>query len=450
MIEALILLAKGFVFLKNLLVFFFINFIYVPGRYISRFGFYKIIVKGYGLYLSWINKIGWSDARGDMMRFVFNQKFVHVLVIFLTVLMVFGNFANKTKAGIPGVAQKTVLANLVQSEFGELDPEELVEEIYEEGQEIPQVQRKYLNENLLALRNEPQAQLNSGNEIEDSQDLGSVTQGGSALVKPEIISTKTSVKSREEIINYTVQSGDTISTIAQKFGISVNTILWENDLSSYSLIRPGQVLKILPFTGVAHTVGRGETLGWIANKYDVDSDKIMEANEMTNANQLSVGQKLLIPNGSKSSYTSRTTTTTSYTGVSAIRDIVKSPSANPTSGNKMNWPTQGHRITQYYSWRHHGLDIANKTGTPIYAADAGIIEYAGWTNGYGYNVLINHGGGKKTRYAHLSKFFVNKGDSVDKGENIAAMGNTGWSTGPHLHFEVIINGAKYNPLNYIK
>ncbi len=395
--------------------------------------------------------MGWSNAKGDLVRFVFNQKFVHVLVVILTVLIVFGNFANKTKADIPEVAQKTVLANLVQSEFGELNPEELVEETYEEANITPQVQQKYLNENLLSLRNEPQAQLGAGDEVESPERLGTVTQGGSALVKPEIASTEISVKPREEIINYTVQPGDTISTIAQKFGISVNTVLWENDLSSYSLIRPGQVLEILPFTGVTHTVGRGETLGWIANKYDVESEKIMKANDMANANQLSVGEKLLIPDGSKSSYTSRTTTTTtSYTGVSAIRDIVKSPSATPTSGNKMNWPTQGHRITQYYSWRHHGLDIANNTGTPIYAADAGTVEYAGWSNGYGYNVVINHGGGKKTRYAHLSRFFVDKGASVSKGENIASMGNTGWSTGPHLHFEVIINGAKYNPLNYIR
>ena len=116
----------------------------------------------------------------------------------------------------------------------------------------------------------------------------------------------------------------------------------------------------------------------------------------------------------------------------------------------MKWPTVGHRITQYYSWRHTGLDIANKTGTPLYASEGGTVDYSGWSNGYGYNVLINHGGGKKTRYAHASKLYVKKGDVVSKGEAIAAMGSTGWSTGPHIHFEVIINGVKKNPLNYIK
>ncbi len=415
-----------------------------------RFLFYKVVIKIYSFYLSWVKKIGWYNPQEGMIRFIFNQKFVHVLVILLTILIVFGNFANKTKAGVPEVAQKTVLANLVQSEFGELGGgEELVEEFYEENNNISQVQQKYLNENLLALRNEPQAQIDAEDGIAIADELGATIQGGTALVKPKIVSTEVSVKPRNSIINYTVQSGDTISTIAQKFSISVNTILWENNLSSYSLIRPGQILRILPFTGVTHEVKRGETLGWIASKYNVDAEKIMDANKMTNANQLSVGQKLLIPNGSKSSYASRTTKT-SYTGVSVIRDIVKSSDATPVSGNMMNWPTEGHVITQYYSWRHHGLDIANKMGTPIYAADAGTIEYAGWSKGYGYNILINHGGGKKTRYAHLSKFYVSKGDSVNKGQNIAAMGSTGWSTGPHLHFEVIINGVKYNPLNYIR
>jgi len=116
----------------------------------------------------------------------------------------------------------------------------------------------------------------------------------------------------------------------------------------------------------------------------------------------------------------------------------------------MNWPTVGHYITQYYSWRHQGLDIANKIGTPLYAADAGVIETAGWGRGYGNQIVINHGGGKKTRYAHLSKFYTKKGQKVDKGEAIGTMGSTGRSTGPHLHFEIIINNIKYNPLNYIR
>jgi murein DD-endopeptidase MepM/ murein hydrolase activator NlpD len=110
----------------------------------------------------------------------------------------------------------------------------------------------------------------------------------------------------------------------------------------------------------------------------------------------------------------------------------------------------GVRITQYFSWSHHAVDIANHVGTPIYAADAGVVETEGWGRGYGNQIVIDHGGGKKTRYGHLSKFYVSKGQEVEKGETIAAMGSTGNSTGPHLHFEVMINGTKYNPLNYVR
>ncbi len=96
------------------------------------------------------------------------------------------------------------------------------------------------------------------------------------------------------------------------------------------------------------------------------------------------------------------------------------------------------------------MDIANKTGTPLYASEAGTIERSGWNSGYGYNVVINHGGGLKTLYAHASKLHVKAGDKVSRGDIIADMGSTGWSTGPHIHYEVILNGVKQNPLNYIK
>jgi murein DD-endopeptidase MepM/ murein hydrolase activator NlpD len=118
----------------------------------------------------------------------------------------------------------------------------------------------------------------------------------------------------------------------------------------------------------------------------------------------------------------------------------------------MIWPTPGRRITQYYSWSHQGLDIGDKIGTPLYAADDGVVIIAqgGWNGGYGNTILLDHGGGKRTRYGHASKLFVKVGDEVKKGETIAAMGSTGRSTGPHLHFEVLVNGTRYNPLNYIK
>jgi murein DD-endopeptidase MepM/ murein hydrolase activator NlpD len=199
---------------------------------------------------------------------------------------------------------------------------------------------------------------------------------------------------------------------------------------------------------MTHKVASGETVEQIAKEYNIEETEIFEFNKLPEDAKLTIGQKLIIPGGRKVTYASYVPQ--SYTGLSAIKDLVLPPSASPVSGNKMNWPTQGHQITQYYSWRHHGLDIANKHGTPIYAADAGTVESVGWGEGYGNQIIIDHGGGKKTRYAHLSEVYTEKGEAVDKGQTIAAMGSTGWSSGPHLHFEVIINGRKYNPLNYIK
>ena len=140
-----------------------------------------------------------------------------------------------------------------------------------------------------------------------------------------------------------------------------------------------------------------------------------------------------------------------YNGISIIKDFIKT-SAPKVSGNKMAWPTNGHTITQYFSWRHPGVDIANHIGTPVYAADSGVVLIAqgGYNGGYGNTIVIDHGGGKKTRYGHASRLLVKPGQVVEKGEEIMLMGSTGRSTGPHLHFEVIINGAKYNPLSYVR
>lgn len=441
-------MANTLIFIKRFLTAFFVNIIFKPLKIIGVFIFKKAIVKGYCIYLSSINKLGWKKTEGSIIGFMINQKLVHILVVLLTITIVFSNFISSTKASVSERVRDTMLADLVQSEFGSVEENYLIEEFYDENLTLKPSIQKYIEDNISAVTNQSQVVIDSLEEISESDKIGSYTQGGSAIAKQDIASTKKSIKPRKETVVYKVESGDTISTIAAKFDISVNTILWENNLSAHSLIRPGQELSILPVSGVAHTISKGENLSYLASKYDVEEDEILSFNKLANANQLVIGEKLIIPGGAKSSYASRSSD--SYSGVSAIRNIVKPAAASPLAGNKMNWPTQGSRITQYYSWRHHGVDIANKTGTPIYAADAGTVEYIGWGTGYGNNIIVNHGGGKKTRYAHLSQFYVKRGQVVGKGESIGAMGSTGWSTGPHLHFEVIINGAKYNPLNYIK
>ncbi|MDA3803065.1 MAG: LysM peptidoglycan-binding domain-containing M23 family metallopeptidase [Patescibacteria group bacterium] len=208
-----------------------------------------------------------------------------------------------------------------------------------------------------------------------------------------------------------------------------------------------------------YTVESGDSMSRISNLYDIEISEITEKNDLNNNEGLKIGQKLILPGASKITYSSSNTssntttnTNTSNTSNTNTNTSNKVPAATAVDSTSMVWPTEGHRITQYFNWSHNGLDIANKIGTPIYAADAGTVEIAatGWNGGYGNTFLINHGNGKKTRYGHLTSLYVKSGDTVTKGENIGAMGSTGRSTGPHIHFEVVINGTRYNPLNYIK
>ena len=446
----LIIFIKLLFFLKRFIAAFFIYIIFKPGRVVLRFIFYKFIVKIYGEALSLMKKMGWSKINDNIFSFLFNQKLVHILVVIISTLLIFINLTGKTNADavIDAASNNTILSDLITNELGDLQQDQqLIVETFDQEPTISPEQQKYLD-NLSAMRPETNTTMNNNLDDEEEGEAQTI-QGGASIVKPDMAATELTKRPREKTIVYTVMAGDTISTIAQEFDITVSTILWENNLSVYSIIRPGDNLSILQMSGVSHKVAKGENLSSIAKKYNISDQEILDVNKLANASMISIGQKLIIPGGTKISYPEYKPKV--YTGLSAIKDIVgRQKSAKPAAGNKMNWPTSGYRITQYYSWRHSAVDIANKVGTPIYAADSGVVEYIGWGKGYGNQIVIDHGGGKKTRYAHLSKFYCGKGDKVSKGESIGAMGSTGWSTGSHLHFEVMINGTKYNPLNYIK
>ena len=250
------------------------------------------------------------------------------------------------------------------------------------------------------------------------------------------------INKRIEKIIYTVQTDDIIGKIAEKFNVSVNTILWENNLGWRTTIRPGQKLTILPNTGINHEVKSGDTILAIAKKYQIEAEKIVLSNKLADAGDIKKGDLLFIPGGIKPA-----AVIPSYTPNNTIAYL---PPASTDITTKLLWPTITHRITQYYHWRHHGLDVGGKKGNPIYASESGKIERSGWNRGYGYNIIVNHGNGLKTLYAHASKLLGRTGETISRGQIIALIGSTGWSTGPHIHYEVIVNGYKQNPLNYIK
>lgn len=420
-----------------------IKFLFIlkkPSKNLANFIFYKIIVKIYCYYRSIIRKIGLDKKKQSLISFLLNEKTVHILVIVVTILVVTANIAQKTNASDDFSEKKqSIIRSLIKGEFGEINEDDgLIVEKASSNLALKVETAKTTNNDLIAVSAKY-------NDLYSDEPLKRKDIPDNKIVESD--GADKEIKERSETVKYIVKSGDTISTIAEKFGISVNTILWENNLSVYDLIRIGDELAILPKTGVIHSVKSGENLSYISAKYDIDEDKIVQSNNIANSHSLKIGQKLIIPDGSKIKVIKKTNNYNSAI-TSVVKNIIK-PNSQTTS-NKMHWPTTGHRITQYYHWGHAGLDIADPIGTPLFAADSGTIERAGWNRGYGNNIVINHGGGKKTRYAHMNKFYVSHGQSVSKGQTIGEMGNTGWSTGPHIHFEVIINGKKYNPLNYIK
>lgn len=250
-----------------------------------------------------------------------------------------------------------------------------------------------------------------------------------------------------ETTEYRVVEGDTISSIAQKFGVSIDTILWENNLKSVEAIKPKQILRILPVIGVKHQVKRGETIYSIAKYYGVDAQNIIDYPFNTFSNDetftLTAGQELIVPEGVKPNGI--------FTGVKNIAKTVAPIPGVVGEGNFM-WPTGG-TITQRFSWYHQAVDIANHSNPPIVAAATGTVVTAGWNGGgYGNYVIIDHGNGYQTLYGHLlnGSVLVKAGDRVTQGQRIGTMGSTGRSTGTHLHFEIKTGGGKLDPLKMLK
>lgn len=275
---------------------------------------------------------------------------------------------------------------------------------------------------------------------------GGSVLGLSTFSLADTVATQVSDKPRAEIIQYEIQPGDTVSTLAKKFGVSDDTIYWENNITPKTLLKPGEKLRILPVAGVRHTVSRGETVDSIAKKYDVSAQAIVDwpfnafVNDETFA--LAVGQSLVVPDGVKPD----------EVPVAPRQYLARqTPDAGTVvASGQWVWPAAG-KLTQFFAWYHPALDIANKAAPQVVAADSGrVAAVISQRYGYGNHIIIDHGNGFQTLYAHLSSFSVSEGQSVGKGSVIGNMGSTGRSTGAHLHFEIRQNGAALNPLNFLK
>ncbi len=235
-----------------------------------------------------------------------------------------------------------------------------------------------------------------------------------------------------QISLYVVRSGDSLSSIAKLFDVSVNTIIWANDLKRGSFIQPGQTLVILPITGVKHIVSKGDTVEKIAKKYKAHTDDIISYNNLIEGAPLAVGSELLVPDGEIPAPV--------YQSTGAL---VRGSSGPEYAGYYLRPIVGGIRSQGLHGY--NGIDIAASMGTPILASAPGeviIVRSSGWNGGYGRYVVISHANGTQTLYAHNSENIVVPGQRVVQGQIIGYIGNSGKSTGPHVHFE--IRGAK-NP-----
>lgn len=275
------------------------------------------------------------------------------------------------------------------------------------------------------------ASISDEDSVKDA--VPSSSESLSATTGPLRVSTEEVVYPSDDSISvYEVKKGDTLSVVASIFGVSKNTIMWANNLKSEK-ISPGDVLLILPVTGIRHTVKKGDTVASIAKKYKADVDDIATYNGITKSKELAIDDVLIVPDGEiVVTPTAKTTT--------------KKPTiyATSVSGGYFARPLIGGIKTQSIHG-NNAVDIAATPGTKVLASAEGkvlIARTGGYNGGYGNMIIISHSNGSQTLYAHLRSVDVVTGQNVAQGQGIGEVGSTGRSTGPHLHFEV--RGAK-NP-----
>ncbi len=253
-----------------------------------------------------------------------------------------------------------------------------------------------------------------------------------------------------QLQTYTVERGDTPNGIADKFGIQATTLLGGNPLLSQesSLLQTGVTLIILPIDGVLHDVQPGDTLESIAAQYSVPVETIVayEANNLEFPFRLFPETQIMVPGAVRDVFVWTPPT------LASVRSSREGSGVTPVivgTGTYI-YPVGSRSFSQYFWYGHPGIDIALPEGTAVVASDTGTVTFAGWNiYGFGNLIVVNHGNGYETFYAHLSGISVVPGQIVYQGNVIGSTGNTGNSSGPHIHFEIRANGVQDNPCFYV-
>ncbi len=293
---------------------------------------------------------------------------------------------------------------------------------------------------------------------------GELSSGVLRRTNPETI---IPTRPRVEVITYTVETGDTLFSIAENYGLKPETLLWGNFEvlnDNPHLLAPKQVLNILPTDGTYYEWKPGDNLGAIADFFKVTAQDIINypGNHFDlietdlSGEKIEPGTWLIIPGGKRAikdwgppAISRSNPASAAYYGAGHCGKVYDGAVGSGT----FVWPTTDRNISGYHynPGVHPAIDIGGAVGNAVYATDSGVIVFAGWSDyGYGYMIVVDHGNGWQSAYAHLSAVAVTCGQSVYQAGYIGAMGSTGNSSGPHLHFELVINGAKVNPLDYVQ
>jgi len=324
----------------------------------------------------------------------------------------------------------------------------------------PELANKVEDPSAVEITNQTSLSINLPNVSQD------VAESGIGIRRKALLYTLIPSRPRSDVITYTVQSGDSLFSIADAFGVKPETLLWGNFETledNPHLLSKDQILNILPVDGTYYQWHDGDNLQSIASFFGVETEDILSYSgnnfDLTLASAespaLEDGQWIILPGGKRAikdwgpPAISRTNPASAkYYGPGHCGSVYEGAFGTGT----FVWPTTATHISGYqYSSIHPAIDIGGAIGNAIFASDSGVVVYAGWSNfGYGYMIVIDHGNGWQSAYAHLSAVAVTCGQSVFQGGYIGALGSTGNSSGPHLHFELVYNGAKPNPLDYLQ
>lgn len=265
------------------------------------------------------------------------------------------------------------------------------------------------------------------------------------VAQNSLITEKPTGSPLDDIIEYSVEGGDTLWSIGKKFSVSAESLAYVNSLANQNILQVGQIIKIPPVEGLMHSVKAGETVSSIAQKYRVDPQSIVDFNYLEAPYTLSIAQTLVIPNAT----IPLPAAVPNNLAVNRRGGLEIVPAGGEVIGGKLLFPTSG-VITQYFSWYHPAIDIANSDAPGVLAAESGTVVFAGWwVGGGGNSVWIDHGNGLVTKYGHLNQIYVAVGQNVSRGQSVGQMGQTGRAYGVHTHFIVEKNGRAINPLSVL-